>query len=475
MRASDLLLLSLGLPFTHAAETILGVYIFSRHGDRTPKSLPPANLTDLGYQEIFTSGTYFRDRYISSAASAKIAGINSDLVKQSQITVSAPLDTVLMNSAQGFLQGLYPPVGTTLGSNKLRNGTVVQVPLNGYQLIPVQQVTSGTASEDSAWLQGASNCAKATVSSNEYFQSQDYKDLLRNTADFYKSLAPVINGTFSGDQISYKNAYTIFDLLHVASIHNGTINSSELLTDEVLFQARTLADRHEWGLSYNASDEIRAVAGATLAAQIIQSLNKTMTGRGNSKLNIEFGAYGTFQSFFGLAQLPAVNPDFYGIPDYASTMTFELFTNGPATPSPTTDEVNVRFLFHNGTTSNTSEPVAYPLFGQQQTSLPWKTFIDGMNTFALGSQQQWCSACGNNTGICASSTSPTSASSSPSGTSRSDGITKPVAGVIGAMVTLAVILGIEALVMLFGGLRLVGKKRLTRLAALGESFTTEKA
>lgn len=208
MRSSDLLLLSLALPLTQAAETILGVYIFSRHGDRTAKSLPPADLTDLGYQETFTSGSYFRDRYVSSTASAKIAGINSDLVKQSQITVSAPLDTVLMNSAQGFLQGLYPPVGPTLGSNKLRNGTVIQAPMSGYQLIPVQQVTTGTGSEDSAWLQGASNCAKATVSSNEYFQSQEYKDLLHNTADFYNSLTPVINGTFSRDQISYKNAYT---------------------------------------------------------------------------------------------------------------------------------------------------------------------------------------------------------------------------------------------------------------------------
>ena len=208
MRSSNLLLLCLGLPFTQAAETVLGVYIFSRHGDRTAKSLPPADLTDLGYQEVFTSGSYFRDRYVSSTASAKISGISSDLVKQSQLTASAPLDTVLMKSAQGFLQGLYPPVGTTLGSNKLRNGTVVQAPLNGYQLIPVQQVATGTGSEDSAWLQGASNCAKATVSSNEYFQSQEYKDLLNNTADFYKSLTPVINGTFNGDQTSYKNAYT---------------------------------------------------------------------------------------------------------------------------------------------------------------------------------------------------------------------------------------------------------------------------
>lgn len=47
-----------------------------------------------------------------------------------------------------------------------------------------------------------------------------------------------------------------------------------------------------------------------------------------------------------------------------------------------------------------------------------------------------------------------------------------VAGVIGAMVTLAVILGVEALVMLVTGLRLVSKKR---LAASPESSLGGKA
>ena len=269
----------------------------------------------------------------------------------------------------------------------------------------------------------------------------------------------------------------VFDMLNVASIHNSTIQSSEILTNEVLLEARVLADRHEWALSYNASDSIRAVAGSTLAAQIVQALNNTLSSTGKTKLNIQFGAYGTFQSFFGLAQLPAANPDFYGIPDYASTMTFELFTTSSATSSPTTtDDVNVRFLFHNGTTSSSSVPTPYALFGQQQTSLPWKTFVDGMNKFAIGSQQQWCSACGNTTGICASS-APSSSDGSSSGpsTSTDKGISKPVAGVIGAMVTLAVILGAEALILLVGGLRLVSKKRVAQQTQSGETAVAGKA
>ncbi|KAG9728243.1 phosphoglycerate mutase-like protein, partial [Aureobasidium melanogenum] len=164
-----------------SAETVLGVYMFHRHGDRTPKALAPANLTDLGYTQVFTSGDYYRSRYIESGADHKILGINSDIVKQSQISASAPSDTVLQNSATGFLQGLYPPVGEGLGSQTLRNGTNVTSPLNGYQLIPLALTTSGGGSEDNGWLQAASGCANAVSSSNEYFSSPQYTSLLAST------------------------------------------------------------------------------------------------------------------------------------------------------------------------------------------------------------------------------------------------------------------------------------------------------
>ncbi|KAL8712769.1 MAG: hypothetical protein Q9220_002977 [cf. Caloplaca sp. 1 TL-2023] len=357
-----------------------------------------------------------------------------------------------MNSAQGFLQGLYPPVGSELGSDRLRDGRVVQSPLDGYQLIPVQTVTTGTGSEDSAWLQGSSNCAQATVSSNDYFTSDDYKGFVASTGDLYKSLAPLINRTFGQDQLTFKNAYTIFDLLNVASIHNASLPNTPLFTNSTLTQLRTLADHHEFNLAYNSSAPIRAIAGSTLAAQIVQ------------KITVQFGAYASFQSFFGLAglaTLPNTEDSFYGIPDYASTMTFELFTIAAATPFPAAQDIKVRFLFHNGTTSENSTPATYPLFGQPSNELSWNDFQTGMNKFAIGDQQDWCKACGNTTGVCASAApSPTPSAEGNSGENGSgNGISKAVAGVIGAMVTLAVILGIEAAAMLIAGLRVVRKNR----------------
>ena len=229
-----------------------------------------------------------------------------------------------------------------------------------------------------------------------------------------------------------------------------------------MLQLQALANVHEFNLAFNESDPIRAINGKTLAADIVAGLNNTITSQGKkAKINAQFNAYSFFLSFFGLAQLPKANPDFNGIPDYASTMVFELFTKGAADPFPVPEDLYVRFLFHNGTSNSTSEPKLYPLFGRSETELPWDTFLSEMGKFSVSWGPQWCEACGNTKGICDTEAAPASTSSAEdSSSSESGGVSKAVAGVIGAMVTLAVVLGIAALVILVGGMRLVSRKRL---------------
>ena len=210
MLAKQLLFLSSLVPILQAQETVLGVYIFHRHGDRTSKNFAPTSLTDLGYSQVYAAGDFYRNRYIDTNASSKIFGISSDLVKNSQLSVQAPVDTVLQNSAAGFLQGLYPPVGATLGTQTLANGTHVEAPLGGFQLIPVNAIASAASSansENSQWLQGQSGCNNAIVSSNNYFFSEEYMTELNKTLNFYHSVLPVINGTFTLAQDNFKNAY----------------------------------------------------------------------------------------------------------------------------------------------------------------------------------------------------------------------------------------------------------------------------
>jgi hypothetical protein len=241
----------------------------------------------------------------------------------------------------------------------------------------------------------------------------------------------------------------------------------------VFSQLHGLSDTHEWGLAYNESESVtdnaRAVSAMVLAGEIVEFLNQTVTGKGKQKVGVQFGAYATFSSFFGLADLAAANPELRAVVDYASSMTFELFTNASTTVSsadyPSADELYVRFLFSNGTASEDAEPTAYALFGSNQDVISWNDFTAGMDKFAIGSTERWCDVCSNTDGVCAAYATDDSSNGNTSTASSSkkesgNGLSPVVNGVIGAMVTLAVVLGLEALVLLVGGFKIVSKKAL---------------
>lgn len=262
-------------------------------------------------------------------------------------------------------------------------------------------------------------------------------------------------------------------MINVATIHNSSIPSDDLLTESTLNRLYGLASTHEWNLAYNSSDEIRAVAGSVLAGQVVDGLEAIIEKKPTAtKFNTQFGAYGTFMAFFGLADMPKVNEDFYGITDYASSMAFELVTNAS---DPKAEDVSVRFYFSNGTAAQ-NEPKLFPLFGQKETTLSWDDFKDGMMKFGVRDTKHWCDMCGNNEGVCASAGSSSddgeASAESGSGSASHGGISKAVAGVIGALVTLAVILGLQAAVLVLGGLRLV--KKSTLIKAAGEPASEKK-
>jgi len=247
--------------------------------------------------------------------------------------------------------------------------------------------------------------------------------------------------------MSYENAYDIFDLLNVARIHNSSVTN---ITSDQLFQLRTLADGYEWGFNYNESQPMRSVGGRTLAGAIVRQLNQTVTSKAKLKFSLLAGSYDTFLAFFGITGLDKVNPDFRGLPDYASTLAFELLTEQNMTSFPSNlDDLRVRFLFRNG--SDDGSPLtAYPLFGKGQLTLKWSEFVSEMNTRAIMTVQDWCSKCASKETFCLPYKTSTTATATPSSgavtTSGSNGgMSNAVAGVIGAMVTLGVLLILGAI------------------------------
>lgn len=274
----------------------------------------------------------------------------------------------------------------------------------------------------------------------------------------------------------------VFDYVHVSQIHNTSIPNDDLLTNETVVQLQTLANIHELGLAFNASEPVRAIAGSVLAAQILDALNDTMESSlkkaSAERFTVQFGAYASFMSFFGLSNLTTTNVDFQGIVDYASSMTFELVTNATVngTDAPTTvnpDDVSVRFLFSNGSASDSAPAQEYPLFGQSETTIPWSDFVTNMQKFSIGDTKSWCTACGNSTGVCASAASGSgSGSGSEASTSSSRSGLSPGAA---AAVGVCSLLGLVLLLILgaaLAGFRVVKKGK---RAATGPAPSTVEA
>jgi hypothetical protein len=219
-------------------------------------------------------------------------------------------------------------------------------------------------------------------------------------------------------------------------------------------ELQLLANEHEFGLAYDASDKARAVPGMQLAGDVLTFLTQAINSKGENKIGIQFGPYASFLSFFGLAGLPSASLNFTGIPDYASSMTFEVFASNSAS-FPSASDLKVRFLFSNGSTGIYGDPQPYPLFGGKDSVISWNDFSSKLNDFSLfESTVKWCQVCGNTNGVCAATNGPSSGASSGSGH-----MSTVVAGVIGALVTLAVVLGALTLVALIAGLRVVRKSK----------------
>ncbi|KAF3933861.1 hypothetical protein ABW19_dt0202024 [Dactylella cylindrospora] len=446
-------------------ETILGLTVFSRHGDRNSKHYSGYGLTELGFQQNFQVGSFYRDLYISSSSPKQILGIAEDKSVNSQLWASAPDQKILFNTATAFLQGLYPPLDgldPEIATNTINNGTTYQNPLNGYQYLMLH--VPDADSPNTIWIKGDDGCPAITEASASFEESPEFMEREAATQEFYQGFWEQLSDVYDYEQseLSYARAYDIFDLINVAQIHNSS--ASENVTAEELFQLRTLADSAEFGLNFNASQPARSIHAQTLAGAMFNQLNQTVTGKGKLKFSLFAGSYDTFLGFFGISKLTSVDPNFFGLPDYASTMAFEILTDADVETFPSSvDDLKVRFLFRNG--SNAGAPLTpFPLFGQEELTLSWTDFAQKMGEIAITKVEDWCNICQSTEPFCAAYDPTLSEgyvapeSNSSGGSSSSGGMSNAVAGVIGAMVTLGVFL-------VAGGLFFLVRRNRTAAAA----------
>ena len=496
LRTVRISILSLGvvaLTQATSSETIWSSVIYSYHGDRTPLILPVQNvLTPLGGQQLYSVGSFFRDRYVGANANTSnlaINGLSKSELDSTQISVMSTGDEFVLASAQAFMQGLYPPLNISSRillnpMSILANGSIVDFPLGGYQYSQIY--TASRLDPNSIYVAGDVNCAAHDVAVMGYIDSQESTQTRSATMDFYKNLGlTVMSGLFPESMVNYNEAYLIYDFLNYEYTHNQTFKKQ--LPESDLSRAKSLAS--QWihatsGMTFATGTRIpiQTVSGRTMAAEAIALLiNNIETNGTASKLNMLFGSFEPMIAFAALAQLPQANTDFYGIPDYGSSMVFELYSSGSSNKNsyPNINDLMVRFLFRNGTDSNSSLEI-YNLFGRNdpQGSLSLKDLLAVIQNFTLPSVGDWCNTCqsGNVSIFCASYANSTSLCSSGSSSrqgSYKSSIHPAVAGVIGAVVASS----LAGLVLLFaflvGGVRFYRSKT-KRRSELGGFKAGEK-
>ena len=471
-------------------ETVVySTVIINYHGDRTPLILPIQNmLTSLGAKQLESAGSFFRQRYIAAPqgnqeSNTLIDGIRNDL-DNTQVNILSTLEQYAVASAQAFMQGLYPPTNissrlTIDNTFDLSNGTVIEAPLGGYQY--PQIYTTSLDDPASIYVAGDTNCLTHDYAASVYAQSQESLGIKSATQDFYTSFqAKILNGVFPSSRISYDEAYHIYDYMNYGYVHNKTIRGD--VSSDDLARARGLADQQMHAFHGNTSDNssvngnsIQNIAGQTMASVILSLFDLNIENQGaTSKISVVFGDFQPLLAFAALAQLPKVNTDFYGMPNYGSSMVFEMYGNKRnGTGLSSLDDLYVRFFFRNGT--NASSPLSfYPLFGGSDTQrLSLDDFVQEMQKLATPSVHDWCFTCQSESAFCAAYHNISVVNVSESGPPTAVAKRPAIAGIIGAVIGLAIGGIILAALMVLGGVRF-HRSKAQRRSELGGFKAGEK-
>ncbi|GKT47125.1 uncharacterized protein ColSpa_07306 [Colletotrichum spaethianum] len=485
------------------------------HGERTPLRSELQNvLTPQGAQQLYAQGNAFRMRYLSSGtrtnvtegritSRAPIKGIARNVIEHEQLSILSVPDAHIAASASSFMQGLYPPITQVFASDtggmnisySTLSGNSTQYPLDGYQYPIIE--TLGFSDERSVSIQGNTDCPQWRISTTSVMQLDPYMESLYEASlPGYQSLfstSPLNDSTIPPYSANFWDAYNLYEYVRYRYSHEQAIydamkadyaqHSEFLLMYARQQQLNMTSNQAVSGLK--KGDMIRTIAGRTLGRKVVDAFeaNGNFAGYSN-KMTLMFSSHEPFMSFFSLAQLQQENQTltspFWNIPDNGVAMVFELIGDQPNEPDayPTEDNLYVRFLYRENADPNTPFK-EYSLFGlsnNTETRVTYSYFKQEMLKFGVD-VSTWCSICGSVQAFCEWRTTKTPPTV---GEVIRSAVQKPaVAGVIGAVIVLAVLGLVVVVAAVLGGFRIhraaAGPKdRGGRIARLGGFKAAEK-
>ncbi len=335
-------------------------------------------------------------------------------------------------------------------------------------------------------IQGNVACTQYSQSELAFRSDTNVQQVYNRTINFYQTLwGTFFQGTFPSSMANFFYAYELYDYAQYEYEHNPQVAS--LLNPSELSLLAALAETQQRDLNGNltasgkySGDMVRAISGRMLAAKVVEMFRESISSEGlNNKLNLMFGSFEPFIAFFALSNLvnSASAANFEALPGPGAAMVFELFSvNLNTSTYPDSTDLWVRFLYRPDTNPQTPF-TEYPLFGNgnSQSRMRFPDFVNAMDAVAITSVAGWCDICDSINLFCGSLEGSGYYGSSPSGSGSSgSGIVPAVAGVIGAVVTLAVI-GLAAVAaVVLGHIRFYRADRQQRASSLGGFKGAEK-
>ncbi|KAH7921462.1 phosphoglycerate mutase-like protein [Leucogyrophana mollusca] len=370
---------------TTSAAGLLGVVLLARHGDRLGYYQDPTTynsnqsyITPLGSVQEHQLGSFLRETYLNPSSPSYIEGINTDVVDVDQLFVRADSGggNVVLDSAYGLLQGLYPP--TRSSAITLANGSTVTGPLGGYQYVPVDSVEMTQIPSLTSWM----DCNYFIFHLNRVYQSASYLQMAETAGPFLNAVTPYLG---SGISNNFTNMWNIYDYINVQSIHNKTFY--EALPPTFLEQARYYANFVQQAVfSDSVSNSVGNIGIRTLLPEIMWSLGNMTEGSNKVKLALTQVDYKPFIGLFNVTNATLTDPDISGIANYASVVALELSQDAAG-------EASVSMKFKNGTDDKEFRQLA--LFGN--TSIPLNTFVKNLAWITINSTNEWCFSCNQTT------------------------------------------------------------------------------
>ncbi|KAF3133807.1 hypothetical protein TWF594_008966 [Orbilia oligospora] len=268
------------------------------------------------------------------------------------------------------------------------------------------------------------------------------------------------------------------------------IFNSDYVNAEVPNMDLSIQSGNNW-TSGDLTEDLRDVGGRLMAGKIARTFREQLASPGgwSNKFNFVLGGYDIMLSFFAIANLPSRSPDFFGLPDLGSSMVFELYTDDETVGTDhivDQQSIKVAFGFRNGTTVD--DTLTYwPLFDQDdgEFGMPYEEFLAKLDEVAVRSVGQWCSVCSAKLDFC-QGTGPanpptgsnTDGENDEQSSAQRHGMAPAVAGVIGAIIMLAIVGIVAAFAFFVFGVGVRRERRrssvLSGIGSIGRSQPKEK-